>query len=148
MMMMMNESQLLLSFFRSSFSHYFPMKRVLVVSGPTGVGKTRLSLSLSLRLPVEVISGDSAQVFQGMDIGTDKVPLSLRATVPHHLLDLVPCTHSYTAHSFFMDATSAITVSPVPVTALSLSSCFFFDCCRTSWGEIRPLSSWEGLDST
>jgi len=60
-----------------------------VIVGPTGAGKTRLSLDLAMRFGGEVISVDSQQVYIGMDIGTGKVTAEERAAVPHHLLDVV-----------------------------------------------------------
>jgi tRNA dimethylallyltransferase len=56
--------------------------------GPTGSGKTELSLALAARLPIEILVADSRQVFRGMDIGTAKPDPDARAAVPHHLLDL------------------------------------------------------------
>ena len=101
--------------------------RVLVVGGPTGVGKTRLSLALARRLPVEVISGDSAQVFTGLDIGTDKVSPQLRSQVPHHLIDVASCVGgTFTASEFFNSATTIIQVSlSFPFLFFSFSFLFF-----------------------
>ena len=63
--------------------------RLVVIVGPTGAGKTRLSLDLAESVGGEVISVDSQQVYIGMDIGTGKVTPEERARVPHHLLDVV-----------------------------------------------------------
>ena len=63
--------------------------RLVVIVGPTGAGKTRLSLELAERVGGEVISVDSQQVYRGMDIGTGKATPAERARVPHHLLDVV-----------------------------------------------------------
>jgi tRNA dimethylallyltransferase len=62
--------------------------RLLVLLGPTAVGKTRLSLTLAQRWDGEIISGDSMQVYRGMDIGTAKATPEERALVPHHLIDI------------------------------------------------------------
>jgi tRNA dimethylallyltransferase len=59
------------------------------IVGPTGSGKTELSLALARRIPLEILVADSRQVYRGMDIGTAKPDASARAAVPHHLLDLV-----------------------------------------------------------
>lgn len=64
-------------------------QKVLVLIGPTAVGKTELSLSMAERLSAEIVSADSMQVYQGMDIGTAKASLAERKRIPHHLLDVV-----------------------------------------------------------
>lgn len=80
---------------------------MLVISGSTAVGKTELSLHLAQRLNGEIISADSAQVYQGMDIGTAKL-CQENTKVPHHLIDIVPITHPYAAGEFRKDALNAI----------------------------------------
>ena len=60
----------------------------VLLMGPTCSGKSSLALELSTRFPVEIISVDSAQVYRGMDIGTAKASVEVRAAVPHHLLDV------------------------------------------------------------
>ena len=72
--------------------------------GPTASGKTELSLEIARRLPVEIVSVDSRQVYRGMDIGTDKVDSAARAAVPHHGLDVVEPTRHYSAGRFARDA--------------------------------------------
>lgn len=62
---------------------------VIVIVGPTAVGKTKTGIELAKRLNGEVLSGDSVQVYQGMDIGSAKVTTEEMEEVPHHLLDLV-----------------------------------------------------------
>ncbi len=61
---------------------------VLVLVGPTGVGKTHLALALAQHLPVEIVNADSRQIYRYMDIGTAKPTTAQRATVPHHLFDI------------------------------------------------------------
>lgn len=63
--------------------------RLLVIVGPTAVGKTALALTLGQRLGGEVVSADSRQVYRYMDIGTAKATPEERALLPHHLIDLV-----------------------------------------------------------
>lgn len=65
------------------------MKRpLLVLAGPTAVGKTAISVAVARRLGGEIISGDSMQIYRGMDIGTAKITPDETAGVPHHLLDV------------------------------------------------------------
>lgn len=71
-----------------------------VILGPTGTGKTKLSLELAEYLPVEIVSVDSMQVYQGMDIGTAKPSLEDRKKVPHHLIDIVPPDYFFTVAEF------------------------------------------------
>ncbi len=82
--------------------------RLVVIVGPTGAGKTRLSLELAARTNGEVISADSQQVYIGMDIGTGKVSAAERARVPHHLLDVVEPDQEMTAARFIELADAAI----------------------------------------
>lgn len=80
----------------------------LALAGPTASGKTALALALANQVPLEIISMDSALVYQGMDIGTAKPsPAELHA-VPHHLIDIRPPTQSYSAAEFARDATRLI----------------------------------------
>ena len=65
------------------------MNRLVAVVGPTGVGKSRLALRLAQDLNGEIVSADSRQVYRYMDIGTDKPTPQERASVPHHLIDIV-----------------------------------------------------------
>lgn len=81
-----------------------PKKKVLVISGPTGVGKTALSLALAARLNGEVVSADSMQVYRGMDIGTAKATMQERSQVPHHLIDIRDVKERFTVVDFFHEA--------------------------------------------
>ncbi|HQX48123.1 MAG TPA: tRNA (adenosine(37)-N6)-dimethylallyltransferase MiaA [Steroidobacteraceae bacterium] len=81
---------------------------VIILTGPTGTGKSDWALSLAETLPVEIVSCDSAQVFRGLDIGTAKPDAATRARVPHHLLDLRDPAESYSAGEFVTDATATL----------------------------------------
>ncbi len=72
--------------------------------GPTASGKTAVSLGLTLRFPLEIVSVDSAQVFRDMDIGTAKPDRATLAQFPHHLIDLIGPEESYSAARFRADA--------------------------------------------
>ena len=76
--------------------------------GPTASGKSSLALALAERLPLEIVSLDSAQVYRGMDIGTAKPSAAERARVPHHLIDLVDPDQSYSAGRWREDALRAV----------------------------------------
>lgn len=65
------------------------LPRIIILCGPTGVGKTALSLKLARELNAEIINADSVQVYRGLDIGAAKASLEERALVPHHLIDIL-----------------------------------------------------------
>ncbi len=76
----------------------------LCLMGPTASGKTAVVFELADRLPVEIVSVDSAQVFRDMDIGTAKPDRATLAKYPHHLIDLITPEESYSAARFRADA--------------------------------------------
>jgi tRNA dimethylallyltransferase len=78
----------------------------IFLMGPTASGKTGLAVELAQRLPVELISVDSALVYRGMDIGTAKPDAATLTRAPHHLIDIIPPTESYSAAQFRIDALS------------------------------------------
>ncbi len=82
--------------------------RCVCVTGPTACGKTELALELARDVPLEIVSMDSAMVYRGLDIGTAKPSRTVRARVPHHLIDVVEPTETYSAGRFARDATAAI----------------------------------------
>jgi tRNA dimethylallyltransferase len=84
------------------------MPRLIVIVGPTGAGKTRLAMTLAARAGGEVVSADSQQVYAGMDIGTGKVTAAERASVPHHVVDVVQPDEDMTAQRFVELADRAI----------------------------------------
>lgn len=85
-------------------SIYEPKKKVLVLAGPTGCGKTAFSLPLAQKLGGEVISADSMQIYQGMNIGTAKATAKEREKVAHHLLDIRSVTDSFNVVDFYFEA--------------------------------------------
>ena len=86
----------------------FPAWDALALVGPTASGKTAVALALAKLWPVEIISVDSALVYQGMDIGTAKPTLAEREAVVHHLIDIRDPAQSYSAADFARDATVLI----------------------------------------
>ena len=85
-----------------------PKDKVIFIIGPTGTGKTEVGLGLSRFFPCEFISADSMQIYKGMDIVTDKLPISLRKKYPHHLLDILLPTKEYNVADFCLAAEKAI----------------------------------------
>ncbi|MGG4499198.1 tRNA (adenosine(37)-N6)-dimethylallyltransferase MiaA [Brevibacillus reuszeri] len=84
-------------------------EKLVVIVGPTAVGKTNLSLELASEFEGEIISGDSMQVYRGMDIGTAKASPSELATVPHHLIDIKDPDEEYSVAIFQESAARLIT---------------------------------------
>jgi tRNA dimethylallyltransferase len=80
----------------------------LLLMGPTGAGKSDIALRLAEQFPFEIVSVDSAQVYRGMDIGTAKPDPSIRARVPHHLIDIRDPAMSYSAGEFVRDSVEAM----------------------------------------
>ena len=89
-----------------------PALPCIAITGPTASGKTAGAMAvaavLAKRLPVEIISVDSALVYCGMDIGTAKPTPAERAAVPHHLIDIRDPLHAYSAAEFVQDTTQLI----------------------------------------
>mgnify|MGYP006414360579 CR=1 FL=1 len=79
-------------------------RKVLVLAGPTAVGKTEMSLLLARALGGEIISADSMQVYRGLDIGTAKATWQQRACVPHHLLDIRDVHETFNIVDFYYEA--------------------------------------------
>lgn len=80
------------------------MESAIFLMGPTASGKTGAAVQLYSKLPVELISVDSALVFKDMNIGTAKPDAATLASAPHHLIDIIPPTEAYSAANFRNDA--------------------------------------------
>ncbi|CAD7699048.1 unnamed protein product [Ostreobium quekettii] len=81
-----------------------PRPKVLILTGPTGVGKTELALDLAQRLGGEIISADSVQVYRGLDVGSDKIPFDRRRGIRHHLIDIRAPEEEFSAGHFHEEA--------------------------------------------
>ena len=109
------------------------MKKVLVITGPTAVGKSDLAVDLALLFDGEVISGDSIQVYRGFDIGSGKVTEEEKKGVQHHNLDVMDAKENYSVALFQKQAREAIDVicakEKLPVlcggTGLYLKACLY-----------------------
>jgi tRNA dimethylallyltransferase len=84
------------------------MKKVIVLLGPTGVGKTGASILLAQELSTEIIGADSMQIYRGMDIGTAKPTKRELAVVKHHMIDIIDPTESYSAGQYIETVTRII----------------------------------------
>ena len=82
-------------------------KPLVLLVGPTGVGKSAAALALAEAIRGEIINGDSMQVYRGFDIGTDKPSAEDRRRVPHHLLDILDPSAQFTAADFVAAAFAA-----------------------------------------
>ncbi|HET7569451.1 MAG TPA: tRNA (adenosine(37)-N6)-dimethylallyltransferase MiaA [Gammaproteobacteria bacterium] len=80
----------------------------ILLMGPTATGKSDAALALADRLPVEIVSVDSAMIYRGMDIGTAKPSAAERDAVPHHLIDILDPEQSYSAAQFRSNALAAM----------------------------------------
>ncbi|MEY3954308.1 MAG: tRNA ((37)-N6)-dimethylallyltransferase MiaA [Pseudomonadota bacterium] len=77
--------------------------QTVVITGPTASGKTAVALQVAQQLPCEIISADSALIYRGMDIGTAKPTAAEQSQVPHHLIDIIDPTESYSTARFVED---------------------------------------------
>ncbi len=84
------------------------MDKIIVIVGPTAVGKTALSIELAKALNGEVINGDSMQVYKNLDVGTAKVTKEEAEGIPHHLLDICEVEEEFSASDFKEKANIAI----------------------------------------
>lgn len=84
------------------------MPRLVAIVGPTATGKSALGIALAERFGGEIVACDSTAVYRRFDIGTDKVPPGETRGIPHHLVDLVEPTETYSAAQYARDAAAAI----------------------------------------
>jgi len=83
------------------------MKPLIVIAGPTCTGKSETAIALAEMIGGEIISADSMQVYRGMDIGTAKLPETMRKGIPHHLIDVADPREDYSVSRFAEDAVKA-----------------------------------------
>ena len=76
------------------------MKKIIVITGPTGVGKTKLSIALAKIFEGEIINADAMQVYRGLDIGTAKIKEEEKENIPHHLFNIKEVTDEYTIYHY------------------------------------------------
>lgn len=81
---------------------------IIVIVGPTGVGKTKLSIELAKRYNAEIINADSMQVYRGLDIATAKIKETEKENIPHHLFDISDVDDIYTVYDYQKDCRAKI----------------------------------------
>src|SRR5471030_907413 len=84
------------------------MRKILIIAGPTGSGKSSRAVAEALARGGEVILVDSRQVYRGLDIGTEKITKDEMRGVPHHLIDIRNANEKYSAGDFALDAARLI----------------------------------------
>ena len=84
------------------------MKDIIVIVGPTGVGKTKLSIELTKRIDAEIINGDSVSVYKKLDIGSAKPGIEEREGIIHHLIDIRNVEDDYSVYDYQKDVRSLI----------------------------------------
>ena len=84
------------------------MNKIIVITGPTAVGKTKLSIELAKRYNGEIINADAVQVYKGLDIGSAKVTEEEKNGIPHHLFDIKEVDEEYTIYHYQKDCRKLI----------------------------------------
>jgi tRNA dimethylallyltransferase len=84
------------------------MKDIIVIVGPTGVGKTKLSIELAKKIDAEIINGDSVAIYKECNIGSAKPTIEERENIPHHLLDIKSVEEDYTVFDYQRDCRKKI----------------------------------------
>lgn len=84
------------------------MEDIIVIVGPTGIGKTKLSIELAKKYDAEIINGDSVAIYKRLNIGSAKPTLEERENIPHHLLDIKDVNEDYTVYDYQKDARKTI----------------------------------------
>ena len=81
---------------------------IIVITGPTGVGKTKLSIELAKKYNAEIINADSVQIYKGLDIGSAKVTEAENENIPHHLFDIKEVDEEYSIYNYQKDCRNKI----------------------------------------
>ena len=84
------------------------MEDIIVIVGPTGVGKTKMSIELAKKLDAEIINGDSVAIYKDLNIGSAKPTIEEREGIPHHLIDIKEVTDDYSVYDYQIDCRKAI----------------------------------------
>lgn len=84
------------------------MNKIIVILGPTGVGKTKMSIALAKKLDGEIINADSMQIYKGLNIGTAKIKEEEKEGIPHHLFDIKEVDEDYSIYNYQKDGRKVI----------------------------------------
>ena len=84
------------------------MQDIIVIVGPTGVGKTKLSIELAKKIDAEIINGDSVAIYKNLDIGSAKPTTEERENIPHHLIDIKTVEEDYSVFDYQKDVRKLI----------------------------------------
>ena len=84
------------------------MEDIIVIVGPTGVGKTKLSIELAKKLDAEIINGDSVSIYKDLNIGSAKPTIEERSNIPHHLIDIKDVEEEYSVFDYQQDVRKLI----------------------------------------
>ena len=130
------------------------MNKVVVIVGPTGIGKTKLSIELAKFLNSEVINGDAFQIYKGMDIGTAKVTEEEKDGVPHHLFDICEVDETFSAFDYQIKCREKLkelhdkNIIPVIVGGTGLYlKCALYDYKFVEESNPIDMSEYEKLDN-
>lgn len=124
---------------------------LIILTGPTAVGKTALSLSLAERVNGEIISADSMQVYRGMDIGSAKIMPEEQKGIPHHLIDVLDPDEEFHVVRFVQMAKEAMedirSRGKVPIltggTGFTYRPCFMILILRKAERTILTEENWR-----
>ncbi|MGI6596026.1 MAG: tRNA (adenosine(37)-N6)-dimethylallyltransferase MiaA [Elusimicrobia bacterium] len=83
-------------------------KKLIVIGGPTGIGKSFVAYNVALKIRGEIISADSMQFYREINIGTDKVPMEIREKIPHYLIDFLSLRDEFDVYQFVKQTTEKI----------------------------------------
>ena len=84
------------------------MEDIIVIAGPTGVGKTKLSIELAKKINAEIINADSVAVYKELNIGSAKPTKEEQSIIKHHLIDICDVTDDYSVYQYQIDCRNKI----------------------------------------
>ena len=116
---------------------------LIILTGPTAVGKTALSLSLAERVNGEIISADSMQVYRGMDIGSAKIMPEEQKGIPHHLIDVLDPDEEFHVVRFVQMAKEAMYRSSQGGLDFTYRPCFMILILRKAEKTILTEENWR-----